>query len=121
MPIAQSLSSKALVVEALQAARPMRVDGRGLMVGRAVSLTLRRHEGSASAELTVGRTRVLATVTGEIVQPFPDRPSEGILVFNVELSPMASEAFETGRPSPAAVELTRIGNLPHLLVCSMST
>lgn len=45
---------------------------------------------------------------GEIVPPFPDRPTEGFLHFNVELSPMASQNFEVGRPSPMAVELARI-------------
>jgi exosome complex RNA-binding protein Rrp42 (RNase PH superfamily) len=47
-------------------------------------------------------------VHGEIVPPFPDRPTEGFLHFNVELSPMASQNFEVGRPSPMAVELARI-------------
>lgn len=52
--------------------------------------------------------RVIANVHGEIVPPFPDRPTEGFLHFNVELSPMASQNFEVGRPSPMAVELARI-------------
>lgn len=51
---------------------------------------------------------VVANVHGEIVPPFPDRPTEGFLHFNVELSPMASQNFDVGRPSPLAVELARI-------------
>lgn len=51
---------------------------------------------------------MIANVHGEIVPPFPDRPTEGFLTFSVELSPMASQNFESGRPSPAAVELARI-------------
>lgn len=51
---------------------------------------------------------MIANVHGEIVPPFPDRPTEGFLHFNVELSPMASQNFEIGRPSPMAVELARI-------------
>lgn len=51
---------------------------------------------------------MIANVHGEIVPPFPDRPTEGFLHFNVELSPMASQNFEVGRPSPMAVELARI-------------
>ena len=41
--------------------------------------------------------RVLACVLCEVVRPQPNRPSEGQLFFNVELSPMASPAFEVGR------------------------
>ena len=41
--------------------------------------------------------RVLAVVSCEVVQPRPQRPTEGQLVFNIELSPMASPAFEIGR------------------------
>lgn len=51
---------------------------------------------------------MIANVHGEIVPPFPDRPTEGFLHFSVELSPMASQSFEVGRPSPMAVELARI-------------
>lgn len=36
----------------------------------------------------VGNTIVVAAVTGEVVAPYPDRPSEGILLFSVEVSPM---------------------------------
>ena len=56
----------------------------------------------------MGHTRALAEVTGELVMPFPDRPAEGILNFNVEFSAMASETFEPGRPPPLAVELARV-------------
>ena len=41
--------------------------------------------------------RVLAVVSCEVVQPRPQRPTEGQLFFNIELSPMASPAFEIGR------------------------
>lgn len=41
--------------------------------------------------------RVLAQVSCEVVQPKPNRPTEGQLFLNVELSPMASPAFESGR------------------------
>ena len=42
-------------------------------------------------------SRVLAQVSSEVVCPPPNRPSEGQLFFNLELSPMASPAYETGR------------------------
>jgi exosome complex RNA-binding protein Rrp42 (RNase PH superfamily) len=39
----------------------------------------------------------MACVTGEVVRPFPDRPTEGIITFSVELSALASPQFEGGR------------------------
>lgn len=41
--------------------------------------------------------RVLARISAEVTQPFPDRKFEGIFIIATELSPMASPAFETGR------------------------
>lgn len=41
--------------------------------------------------------RVMAQVSCELVAPKESRPNEGILFFNIELSPMASPAFEAGR------------------------
>lgn len=41
--------------------------------------------------------RVLGQVSCELVAPKPNRATEGILFFNLELSPMASPAFELGR------------------------
>lgn len=51
---------------------------------------------------------VLANVHGDIVSPFPDRPTEGFFYINVELSPMASQNFETGRPSSLSIELAKM-------------
>jgi len=49
--------------------------------------------------------RVLATITSEIVEPYPDRPNEGNFLFNVEFSTMADPTFEAGRPSEYAIEV----------------
>jgi exosome complex component RRP45 len=40
---------------------------------------------------------VLAQVTATIVRPRDDRPYEGFLQINSEISPMASSVFEAGR------------------------
>lgn len=96
------------LVRSLNSVGQLRVDGRSPKVGRPLVIALGRHEGEASAELRLGRTRVLAEVKGDLVQPFLDRPSEGMLLFNVDFSPLASEAFEAGRPPPLAIELTRL-------------
>lgn len=53
-----------------------------------------RGELRSHVEVQLGHTRVMAVVVGELVAPFPDRPTEGFLNFNVELSPMASANFE---------------------------
>lgn len=39
----------------------------------------------------------MAQVSCELVAPKESRPNEGIMFFNIELSPMASPAFEQGR------------------------
>ncbi len=62
----------------------------------------------SSATVCMGNTRVMAVVQALLDEPYPDRPSEGTLRFNVELSPMASPAFEAGRPGVDAVELARL-------------
>lgn len=58
--------------------------------------------------MQLGGTRVLAAVAAGLEAPFSDRSREGALRFNLELSPMASPAFEAGRMGEDAVELARI-------------
>lgn len=55
----------------------------------------------------MGGTKVLAQTSCSVAAPYPDRPTEGHVRYNVELSPMASPAFETGRPSSLQTTLTR--------------
>ncbi|KFO87993.1 Exosome complex component RRP45, partial [Buceros rhinoceros silvestris] len=52
--------------------------------------------------------RVLAQVSCELVPPKPNRPTEGILFFNLELSPMAAPGFEPGRQQELLVKLNRL-------------
>ncbi|OQR89760.1 exosome complex exonuclease RRP45 [Thraustotheca clavata] len=88
-----------------------RADGRGLVEFRRMNLALRRsvREAQSECEFQLGRTRVLAVVSGEVVPPFPDRPTEGFLQFNVELSPMGAAVFEHKQAHKAwAAELSRI-------------
>ncbi|KAM9314954.1 exosome complex component RRP45 isoform 2-T2 [Pholidichthys leucotaenia] len=49
----------------------------------------------------------MAQVSCELVAPKENRPNEGIMFFNIELSPMASPAFEQGRQSELSVKLNR--------------
>ena len=62
----------------------------------------------SSCTVTMGTTRVMTAIAASLEAPYPDRPSEGSIRFNVELSPMASPAFEPGRPGEDAVELARL-------------
>ncbi|KAF4316456.1 hypothetical protein BBO99_00008681 [Phytophthora kernoviae] len=93
----------------------VRADGRELLQQRKIRVQFRRSDSESQAEVQLGRTRVIGNVHGEIVPPFPDRPTEGFLHFAVELSPMASPSFEAsasaGRgaaSSVAAAELARL-------------
>lgn len=99
-----SANERVFVRDAL--AGGLRVDGRGPLDMRAVGLTWR----PGAAEVQLGRTRVLAVVTADMVEPFPDRPAEGFLAFYVNFSPMASPHFEAsgGRQPERATELCRV-------------
>eukprot|EP00198_Chlamydomonas_reinhardtii_P014113 XP_001703450.1 3'-5' exoribonuclease PH component of the exosome [Chlamydomonas reinhardtii] len=61
-----------------------------------------------SCTVAQGSTRVMAVVSAALEAPYPDRPSEGPLRFNVEFSPMASPAFEPGKPGEDAIQVARL-------------
>jgi exosome complex component RRP42 len=86
-----------------------REDARDMLDYRKISIapgTMPNAEGSA--EVTFGYTKVLAGVKICVGSPMPDKPDEGNLITSAELLPLASELFETGPPSPEAVELARV-------------
>eukprot|EP00752_Nemacystus_decipiens_P009980 g8900.t1 len=102
----QSKNDHEFTLRALRSGR--RADGRRLGDMRLLRMVFARAEGQASAEIQLGRTRVLGVVTGEVVPPFPDRPTEGFLLFNVDLGPMAAASVGDQRNSPLSVEIARI-------------
>lgn len=69
-----------------------RVDGRHLLDSRRVRISFPGECGTAEAVL--GGTRVLAVVSGELVEPYPERATEGFFVFSAELSALCSERFK---------------------------
>ncbi|KAL4856888.1 Exosome complex component RRP45B [Chlorella vulgaris] len=83
-----------------------RIDGRTPFELRTLRLQFALDDSSCTVLL--GRTRVMAVVTASLEAPFADRHNEGSLRFNVEYSPMASPAFEPGRPGEAAIEVARL-------------
>jgi hypothetical protein len=58
------------------------------------TLAFERYEGKATCEVVLGKTRVFCVVTADIVPPFVDRPTEGFLIFNCSISPMAGAHYE---------------------------
>ncbi|XP_029638761.1 exosome complex component RRP45 isoform X1 [Octopus sinensis] len=86
--------------------KKLRIDGRQPYDYRRLKITFGVERGCCQVEL--GKTRVLAQVTATVGQPKPNRPTDGILFVNVELSPMASPAFEPGRLSEFGVYVNRL-------------
>ncbi|KAL8613467.1 hypothetical protein ACOMHN_007510 [Nucella lapillus] len=80
-----------------------RVDGRQPTDFREIRISFGKTYGTC--EVWIGQTRVLAHVSGEVGVPKAQRPNEGILHINLELSPMAHPTFEAGRQTEEAVVL----------------
>jgi exosome complex component RRP45 len=71
----------------------LRLDGRGPRDFRPVDISLTRSALGSCAEVCLGeRQRCACVVRGEIVAPYADRPAEGILQFNAQLSPGCERA-----------------------------
>ncbi|XP_019621715.1 PREDICTED: exosome complex component RRP45-like [Branchiostoma belcheri] len=83
-----------------------RIDGRQTYDYRRLKVAFGMERGCCIVEL--GDTKVLAQVSGKIEQPKKNRPTEGSIIINLELSPMASPAFEPGRPTESGIEMNRI-------------
>ncbi|HJM13410.1 MAG TPA: hypothetical protein QF641_02840 [Candidatus Thalassarchaeaceae archaeon] len=86
-----------------------RIDGRQRWEGRELEIehsVLPRAEGSARVRM--GDTIVFAGVKFQIMQPYPDRPNQGGLMCSAEIRPIAGRHWESGPPSPEAIELGRV-------------
>ena len=84
-------------------------NGRGFFEYRDISVVrdiIPNAEGSAQVDL--GATKVLVGVKLDIDEPMPDKPNEGNIITSAELLPLASADFDTGPPSPEAIELARV-------------
>ncbi len=90
-------------------AKGERIDGRGFDEYRPIAVekgVIPNAEGSALAH--VGGTKVLAGVKIDVLEPFADRPGEGVLMFNSEFSPIAHPEFYAGPPNEHSIELARV-------------
>ncbi|KAJ2489831.1 3'-5'-exoribonuclease [Coemansia sp. RSA 2050] len=94
----------AFLLEALK--KGTRVDGRGIYDYRTLKISCGPTYGLAEVQL--GQTRVLARVSCEVTRPFPDRPTEGIILFNTELSNMAGFGLDSSRSSTQEVAISRM-------------
>ena len=88
--------------------KDIRYDRRKLLEYRDIKVIrnyTKNAEGSCYLEL--GKTKVLAGVKLEISEPFPDNPDSGILVTNVEISPVSDFNVDLGQ-SEEAIEYSRV-------------
>ncbi|MEK6842930.1 MAG: RNA-binding protein, partial [Candidatus Micrarchaeota archaeon] len=86
-----------------------RSDGRELLQYRKIKLEkglLPNAEGSCLAQ--IGDSKVLAGVKFDIVEPYKDRPSEGVFQVNAEFLPLAHPEFFAGPPDERSIELARV-------------
>ncbi len=90
-------------------AKGVRVDGRNFLNYRNISIkrgVIQNAEGSAWVQL--GNTQVLCGVKVDVMEPFADRPDEGVIVVNSEFSSMAHPDFIPGPPDERSIELARV-------------
>lgn len=88
------------------AANKQRLDGRDLHDYRSLKILYGIDRGSCQVEM--GQTRVFVQVSSEVAEPKQQRPTDGILFINVEMSPMTAPNIEVGRPTDQCVEIQRI-------------
>jgi exosome complex component RRP42 len=85
------------------------MDGRALDEYREITLkTGLMEKSSGSAEVTLGKSRVLVGIKVQIGRPFEDTPGKGVLMCNAEFTPLAHPTFEPGRPGERSIELARV-------------
>ena len=86
-----------------------RIDGRGLWEYRDFSIKsdiVASAEGSA--DVSLGKTRIITGLKYDVGTPFPDLPNEGVCTVMAELLPLASPLFERGPPDEQSIELARV-------------
>jgi exosome complex component RRP42 len=86
-----------------------RLDERNALDYRPLTIMLGTIEkANGSAQVYLGKTKVLAGVKIETGDPFEDTPNEGILTVNSEFVPLASPTFEAGPPDENSIEVARV-------------
>ncbi|CAD6564750.1 MAG: hypothetical protein CYPHOPRED_004642 [Cyphobasidiales sp. Tagirdzhanova-0007] len=91
----------------------LRIDGRSLLQPRQLALSFGSVYGSVEVSLggsigsmgSTGTTRVFVQVSAEVVKPREDRPFEGFVLVQSEISPLAGSNYEG--PSEEEVLISR--------------
>jgi exosome complex component RRP45 len=96
-----TINETAFVKRSLE--QKIRVDSRDLNDFRSLKISCL----GAGCTVLLGKTRVLAHVSADIVRPLAANPTEGILIFNTQFSSMSSPAIQ----SSASEEETRVSRL----------
>lgn len=73
----------------------LRVDGRQLLDARKLEVKFGNSYGAVEVTLG-GATRVHVQVSADIVKPRDERPFEGFVVLQTEISPIAGSNYEAG-------------------------
>jgi exosome complex component RRP45 len=71
-----------------------RTDGRTLETTRDLSFSFFQGNKFGTVQCSLGNTVVIASVSAELTRPSPDRATEGVLSFSVELSKLCSAFVE---------------------------
>jgi exosome complex component RRP42 len=86
-----------------------RIDRRGMFEFRPIEITRGFIEtGEGSALVKLGNTTALSVIKFDVVEPFSDKPDEGVISTNSEILSMSSERFEAGPPGERSIELARV-------------
>ena len=86
-----------------------RLDGRPFEQYRNLRIKVGHiQKAEGSAEVWLGKTRVLAGVKVQPGTPYPDQPTSGTLSTAAEMNPLAAPDFEAGPPRPEGIELARV-------------
>lgn len=106
LPPVAKLEQKTVVDLISKGKRP---DERGPLDYRPLTITLGIIEkANGSAQVYLGKTKVVAGIKIEPGTPFEDTPDEGVLTVNAEFVPLASPTFEAGPPDENSIELARV-------------
>ena len=86
-----------------------RIDGRGLFDYREITIKPNfSPKAEGSADVFIGKTRVMCGVKYDVGRPYSDHPDQGVCTVMAEFVPIASPLFEPGRPGEDAIQLARV-------------